>query len=108
VSARRTFALVQGSAARVVVAYNLGRLGLFVACCVLGYLAGLRGLVLLAGALVVSGILSWFLLARQRAAMAEVVGGALTRGRSRLGQRGAEEDAYVDSLTSADVTRTDR
>jgi hypothetical protein len=108
VSARRTFALVQGSAARAVVAYNLCRLGLFVACCVLGYLAGLHGLLLLAAALLVSGILSWFLLARQRAAMAEVVGGAFTRGRSRLAQRAAEEDAYVDSLTTADVTRTDR
>ena len=87
-----------GSAARSVVAYNLGRLGLFVGCAVLGYVAGLRGLVLLAAALLVSGVLSWFLLARQRAAMAEVVGDAVTRGRSRLAQRAAEEDAYVDSL----------
>ena len=89
---------MSGSAARSVVAYNLGRLGLFVGCAVLGYVAGLHGLVLLAAALVVSGILSWFLLARQRVAMAEVVGDAVSRGRSRFGQRAAEEDAYVDSL----------
>jgi hypothetical protein len=81
-----------------VLAYNLGRFGLFVACAVLGYVAGLRGLALLAGALLVSGVLSWFLLARQRAAMAEVVGVAVTRGRSRLARRAAEEDAYVDAL----------
>jgi hypothetical protein len=108
VSARRTFALVQGSAARSVVAYNVGRLGLFVACALLGYLAGLRGLLLLAAALLVSGVLAWFLLARQRAAMAEVVGGAVTRGRSRLAQRTADEDAYVDSLPTGDVTHPDR
>ena len=75
---------MQGSAARSVVAYNLGRIGLFVGCAALGFLAGLRGLVLLAAALLISGILSWFLLARQRAAMAEALGGAVTRGRSRL------------------------
>jgi hypothetical protein len=97
---------VPGSAARSVVAYNLGRLGLFVGCAVLGYLAGLRGLPLLAAALLVSGVLSWFLLARQRAAMAEVVGGAVTRGRSRLAQRTAAEDAFVDSRSdpAADPT----
>lgn len=105
---------MQGSAARSVVAYNLGRLGLFVACALLGYLAGLRGLVLLAAALLVSGVLSWFLLARQRAAMAEVVGGAVSRGRTRLAQRTADEDAYVDSMAAPDpvspedVTHPDR
>ena len=79
-------------------AYNLGRLGLFVGCAVLGYVAGLRGLGLLAAALLVSGLLSWFLLARQRAAMAEAVGGAVTRGRSKLAQRTADEDAYAEAL----------
>jgi hypothetical protein len=85
---------------------------LFVGCAVLGYVAGLRGLPLLAAALLVSGVLSWFLLARQRAAMAEVVGGAVTRGRARLAHRTAEEDAYVDSLGADapgdDVTRPSR
>ena len=89
---------MQGSAARSVIAYNLGRIGLFVGCAVLGYVAGLRGLILLAAALLVSGVLSWFLLAGQRAAMAEVLGGAVTRGRGKLAQRTAEEDAYADAL----------
>ena len=89
---------MQGSAARSVVAYNLGRIGLFVACAVLGYVAGLRGLALLAAALLISGILSWFLLARQRAAMAEALGGAVSRSRSKLASRTAAEDAYADAL----------
>jgi hypothetical protein len=78
-----------------------------VACCLLGYLAGLRGLALLAVAVLVSGVLSWFLLARQRAAMAEVVGGAVSRGRAKVAARTAAEDAYVDAL-AGDVTRSDR
>jgi len=81
-----------------VFAYNLGRIGLFVGCAVLGYVAGLRGFVLLAAALLVSGILSWFLLARQRAAMAQALGGAVTRSRSKLAQRTADEDAYAEAL----------
>jgi len=94
--------------------YNLCRLGLFLGCAVLGALAGLRGLVLIAAALLVSGVLSWFLLARQRAAMADVVGSAVTRGRGRLAARTEAEDAYVDSVASQPtstedgVTRPDR
>ena len=89
---------MQRSAARSVLAYNAGRLGLFVACAVLGFVAGLRGLVLLAVALLVSGVLSWFLLARQRAAMAEALGGAVDRGRAKLAERTAAEDAYAEAL----------
>lgn len=108
---------MQGSAARSVLAYNLGRFGLFVGCAVLGYLAGLRGLGLLAVALLVSGVLSWFLLARQRAAMAEALGGAVTRSRAKVAERTAHEDAYADALLAEpqppkpahqDVTRPDR
>jgi hypothetical protein len=94
---------VQGSAARSVVAYNLGRVALFVGCAVLGYVAGIRGLLLLAAALLISGILSWFLLARQRAAMAEALGGAVSRSRSKLAQRTVDEDAYADGLHRDDV-----
>ena len=98
----RSLGGVSGSSARAVMTYNLARIGLFVGCAVLGYVAGLRGVPLLIAALVVSGILSWFLLARQRMAMAEVVADAAARGRTRLGRRAAEEDAYVDAH---DVTR---
>jgi hypothetical protein len=84
-----------------VLVYNAARFGLFVGCAVLGYVAGLRGVVLLAGALLVSGVLSWFLLARQRTAMAQVVDDAVARGRRRLAARTEAEDAYVDEVLAA-------
>lgn len=104
---------MQGSAARAVITYNLCRLGLFVACALLGALAGLRGLLLIAAALLVSGLLSWFLLGRQRAAMADVVGSAVARGRVRLAARTEAEDAYVDAhvppaSAQGGVTQPDR
>lgn len=102
-------------AARPVLAYNLGRLGLFVGCAVLGYVAGLRSIALLVAALVVSGVLSYFLLARQRIAMAEVMTDVVTRGRARVAERAAEEDSYVDAMLAdqhgappADPSRADR
>jgi Protein of unknown function (DUF4229) len=95
---------VQRSAARSVLAYNAGRLGLLIGCAVLAYIAGLRGFLLLAAALIVSGVLSWFLLARQRAAMAEALGGAVTRSRSKLAQRTASEDAYAEALQRGSST----
>ena len=86
-------------------AYNLARFGLLVGCGVLGYVAGLRGIALIAAALLVSGLLSWFLLARQRIAMGEAVGAAVTRGRSRLADRTKAEDAYVDAMLTGDAPR---
>lgn len=108
-----------GPAARAVWAYNAARFGLFVVCAGLAYLAGLRGIWLIGAALVVSGVLSWFLLARQRMAMATAVETAVQRSRSRLAARTAAEDAYADALltqrdeaaSSQDAThlpRTDR
>jgi Protein of unknown function (DUF4229) len=91
---------VPGSTARAVFAYNAARFGLFVGCAVLGYVAGLRGVLLIAAALLVSGLLSWFLLARQRMAMGEAVGAAVTRGRSRLAARTAAEDAYAEQVVA--------
>lgn len=85
-----------------VLVYNLGRLALLLACLALGWLAGLRGVLLLAAALLVSGLLSWFLLARQRVAMGAAVEHAVERTRSRLRARTEAEDAYVDELTRSD------
>jgi len=103
---------VPGPAARSVLGYNLGRFALFVACVMLGYLAGLRSILLIVVALVVSGVLSYFLLARQRVAMAAAVTNAVTKSRARLAERTIAEDAYVDALEQADgpqdVTRPDR
>jgi hypothetical protein len=83
---------------RAVVVYNAMRLGLLAGCLALGWLAGLRGALLLFVALLVSGVLSWFLLARQRLAMGLAVESALRRTRRRLRARTEAEDAYVEHL----------
>lgn len=92
---------MSGSPARAVLVYNLGRLGLFVGCVLLGWIAGLRSIWLLVAALVVSGVLSYFLLARQRIAMGAAMGDAISRGRARATRRTEEEDAYVDQLLAS-------
>jgi len=101
---------VQRPAARAFLVYNAWRLGVFIACAVLLALAGLRGFVLLAAALLVSGVLSYFLLDRQRRALAEALGNAVDRGRRRMAERAEREDAYVDEMRSRDgeITRVDR
>jgi hypothetical protein len=81
--------------------YTLARLGLLVAVGALGYLAGLRGLLLVAGAFVVSGVLSYLVLARQRTALSAVVERSVTRSRSRLAQRTAREDRAAEVLTGS-------
>ena len=83
---------------RAIVVYTALRLGLFVLCAVLGWLAGLSGPVLLIAALLVSGVLSWFLLRRQRVAMGSVVERRMDGMRARIDSRSAAEDAYVDAM----------
>ena len=89
-----------------VVVYTVARAALLAVCLLLGWLAGFSGLPLLVVALLVSGLLSWFLLQRQRLAMGSAVEHAVTRVRGRLDERAAAEDAYADQLeqqrTSAD------
>jgi len=96
--------------ARALLLYNLLRLGLLAACLGLGYLAGLRGFLLIVVALLVSGVLSWFVLApyRIRAALAvehavETPAGAkltgpLRRRREAMRAKVAAEDAYAEAL----------
>lgn len=97
-------------AARAFLVYNVLRLALFAGCAGLLALAGLRSVVLLAAALLVSGVLSYFLLQRQRHALAEAVGDAVDRGRRRMAERTEREDAYVDEMHAreGEVTRLDR
>ncbi|MDQ1747504.1 MAG: hypothetical protein QOD07_1767 [Frankiaceae bacterium] len=101
-------------ATRAFLTYNAWRLGLFAACVFLLALAGLGGFVLGIAALLLSGVLSYFLLDRQRRALAEELGHAVDRGRRRLAERTAREDAYVDELLARqeagerEVTRSDR
>ena len=103
-------------ATRAFLVYNAWRLVLFGACAVLLALAGLRSLPLLAAALLISGVLSYFLLDRQRRVLAEALGDAVDRGRRRVAERTEREDAYVDQLLAnrapesrdQQVTRMDR
>lgn len=81
--------------------YNLLRLVLLAVCIGIGLLVGLRGLWLFVAALLASGIASYFLLARQRIAMGTAVENRVARTRSRMAERAAAEDAYVDAITDA-------
>ncbi|MBV9096610.1 MAG: DUF4229 domain-containing protein [Frankiaceae bacterium] len=106
------------AATRAFLIYNAWRLGLFVGCAVLLALAGLRGFILLVAALLVSGVLSYFLLDRQRRALAESLGEAVDRSRRKMAERTEREDAYVDEMlarqradageVAGEVTRSDR
>jgi hypothetical protein len=71
---------------------------LLVGCLGIGWLAGLRGVGLIVASLLVSGVLSWFLLRRQRIGMGVAVEQTVARSRARLAERTAREDAYVDAL----------
>jgi hypothetical protein len=89
----------QRGASRSFIVYNLYRLGLLAACLGIGWLARLRGLILIVVALAVSGALSWFLLRSQRIAMGMAIEATVERSRvmTRLADRTAAEDAYVDA-----------
>jgi hypothetical protein len=83
---------------RAVAVYTAARLALFAVCVAVLWLVGFSGLLLVLVALVVSGVLSLFLLQRQRLAVSGAVERRLTRGRERLRARTAAEDAYADRL----------
>ncbi len=83
---------------RTALSYTSARIVLFLAALVLLYLAGARGLLLAALALLVSGIASFVLLSRQR----DIMSGALT---SRLGgvrKRAGNFRARLDEGTRAE------
>jgi hypothetical protein len=77
-------------------AYNVARLALLGVCLGLGWLAGLRSYVLILAALLVSGILSWFVLRGQREAMGAAVERTVERSRVRMASVAAAEDHLVD------------
>ncbi len=68
---------------RATLAYTTARILLFVVSLVLLYLVGARSLLLLAGALLVSGIASFVLLSKQRDKMSGALIGRLRNGRER-------------------------
>jgi uncharacterized protein (DUF58 family) len=70
---------------RTTLAYTSARIVLLVVSVVLLYLAGARGLLLLALAFVVSGILSFVLLSKQRDVMSSALMTRIRNGRQRAG-----------------------
>ncbi len=77
---------------RATFAYTTARILLFVAAAGLIYLAGARGLLLLALALLVSGAASYVLLSRQRDAMAGALVSRFRAFRARIEQGTRAED----------------
>jgi hypothetical protein len=91
------------SGAKAVLIYNLLRLALLAICLVVGYFAGLRGLYLAAGSLLVSGAVSWFALRKQRINMGVAIERTVERGRSKMAERTAAEDEYADAVHANDT-----
>jgi hypothetical protein len=79
---------------RATLFYTILRLGLFIVVFGLLFLAGARSLLLFAGAILVSGVLSYFLLNSQRTAMSGAITRRLTDVRQRIdaGARAEDDD----------------
>jgi Mn2+/Fe2+ NRAMP family transporter len=71
---------------RSALTYTSARILLFVAAVLLLYLVGARGLLLVALALVASGIISFVVLSRQRDAMSSSLSARLRGARTRVGE----------------------
>jgi hypothetical protein len=78
-------------------AYSLARLGLFLGALLLLYLIGARGLLLVALALLVSGIISFVVLSRQRDAMSSSLSARLRGMRARVGEFGGRLDEGAEA-----------
>ena len=77
---------------RATVLYTISRILLFVAALLLLRLAGARGLLLVGLALLVSGIVSYVLLSRQREAMSGALAARLRSLRTRIDEGARAED----------------
>lgn len=77
---------------RPVFLYTLARLALFAATCGVLYLLGARGLLLLAIGILVSGVISYVLLARQRDALSSSVTARAARIRHNMAEGASRED----------------
>jgi hypothetical protein len=79
---------------RATLSYTVLRLGLFVVVFLLLFLAGARSILLLAGAILISGLISYFVLNAQRTAMSSNISRRLTSFRERLdaGTRSEDQD----------------
>ena len=79
---------------RATLAYTAARILLFVVVLGLLYLVGARGLLLVGLGLVISGIISFIVLSRQRDAMSGAISSRIShvRGRHDEGSRSEDED----------------
>ena len=79
---------------RATLFYTTLRLGLFIVVAVLLYAAGVRSYLWLAASILISGILSYFVLSPQRAAMSSAISKRVTDFRDRLdsGTRAEDDD----------------
>ena len=72
--------------------YTTLRLSMLLAVGAVGYLLGMRGVLLAAVAFLVSGILSFFVLDRQRDALGQSVGNVFQRLNARIDADSRKED----------------
>ena len=79
---------------RATLFYSVLRLGLFAVAFLVLYMAGARSLLLLGGAILISGLISYFVLSRQRIAMSEGISRKITGFRQSLdaGTRAEDKD----------------
>jgi hypothetical protein len=77
---------------RPTIAYTSARILLFLAALGLLYLVGARGLLLVALALVISGVVSFVMLSRQRDMMSGAIVSRLRNARERLDEGARAED----------------
>lgn len=79
---------------RTTIAYTTARILLFVVVTIVLYLVGARGLLLLGGALLVSGIVSYVVLSRQRDKMSAALTARMQgfRGRLDAGTQAEDDD----------------
>jgi hypothetical protein len=77
---------------RSVFIYTFSRLALFAATTAVLFLIGARGFLLLALAILISGVVSFVLLSRQRDAVSSSVTERATRMRRNLAEGSARED----------------
>jgi hypothetical protein len=95
-------AATETSGAKAVLLYTQQRHSPLIACADIAHFLGLRGIWLVAAAFLASGVLSWFLLTRQRIAMGAAIERTVEKGRAKAAERTAAEDAYAESVHAAD------
>ena len=82
--------------------YTGSRVGVFAVLLGLLYGIGVRGLIVVFIALVLSGVMSYFVLDKQRAAFAAAVEARVERRRAASAARTAREDEIADRLIEAE------